>query len=54
LACGANEVVAKFVDGYPRKYQPEEQFPAQLNMTLLTIENNVVKTIQPIHETFAH
>jgi 2',3'-cyclic-nucleotide 2'-phosphodiesterase len=50
----ANEVVAKFVDGYPRKYQPEEQFPAQLNMTLLTIENNVVKTIQPIHETFPH
>lgn len=49
----ATEVVAKFVDGYPRKYRPEDQFPAQLNMTLLTIENNDVKTIQHIHETFA-
>jgi 2',3'-cyclic-nucleotide 2'-phosphodiesterase len=48
----ALEVVAKFVDGYPRRYQPEEQFPAQLNMTLLELDQHRVISIQSIHETF--
>ena len=46
------EVVAKFVDGYPRRFQPEELFPAQLNMTLLEIDQHRVTSIQTIHQTF--
>ncbi len=47
-----DEVVAKFVDGFPRRYQPEEHFPAQLNMTYLVWEHHRVQRIESIHKTF--
>ena len=46
------EVIAKFIDGYPRRYQPEEHFPAQINMTLIEIDQHKATSIQSIHRTF--
>jgi 2',3'-cyclic-nucleotide 2'-phosphodiesterase len=44
------EVIAKFVTGLPQRFTPENDFPAQLNMTLLEIESNNVVNITPINE----
>ena len=44
------EVVAKFVTGLPQRFTPENEFPAQLNMTLLEFDGNKVTKITPINE----
>jgi metallophosphoesterase (TIGR00282 family) len=44
------EVIAKFVTGLPHRFTPENEFPAQLNMTLLELEGNKVTKILPINE----
>jgi calcineurin-like phosphoesterase len=44
------EVIAKFVTGLPQRFTPENDFPAQLNMTLLEFAANKVVSITPINE----
>jgi metallophosphoesterase (TIGR00282 family) len=42
--------IAKFVTGLPQRFTPDNEFPAQLNMTLLEVEGNKVTKITPINE----